>query len=183
MDDGISRLEAIGGRVETIRRQAGFRRFAATLADGTRVDVDAGVDYRVLEPIIVPGIGEVLTLDDAVGNKVAAVFSRGEARDFLDVDAIRKSGRFSDARLVELAAERDGGVTTAMLAVQLDRIRRIDARAAHRYSVSPEQWRGVQARCIAWAVDLAAERGDATGRSELGPLTSPPSESGPGLSL
>jgi len=53
----------------------------------------------------------VLSLGDAVGNKVSALYSRGETRDYLDVDAIRSSGYFTDAELVRTAGDRDAACT------------------------------------------------------------------------
>lgn len=40
-----------------------------------------------------------------MANKVGALFSRGEPRDYLDVDAIRESGRFADDQLLALATQ------------------------------------------------------------------------------
>ena len=104
-------------------------------------------------------------------------------RDFLDLDAIRRSGRFTDPELYVLASERDGGVEPGMFARQLDRVRRIPAEAVEQYGVGRAEWAGVQARCIAWAVDIATASGVSQPRVESGPLAMPPNESGPGPSL
>ncbi len=61
----------------------------------------------------------MLALTDAVANKVGALYSRAAARDFLDVDAIRQSGRFADAELLRLAIEHDPGFEPLMFADQL----------------------------------------------------------------
>lgn len=49
-------------------------------------------------------VGPLLSQSDAVGNKFAALYGRGEARDFVDVDAIRADGRFTDEQLLSAAA-------------------------------------------------------------------------------
>lgn len=64
------------------------------------------MDWRRDDPVILE-VGPVLSVADAVGNKESALYSWGEARDYLDVDAIRASGRFSDAQLMAAAAEGD----------------------------------------------------------------------------
>jgi hypothetical protein len=40
-------------------------------------------------------LGPVLHPDDAVANKMCALSGRAEARDFLDVDAVLQSGRYT----------------------------------------------------------------------------------------
>ena len=40
-------------------------------------------------------IGPVLHPDDAVANKVCALFYRAQARDYIDVDAVFRSGRYT----------------------------------------------------------------------------------------
>ena len=67
-----------------------------------------GVDWRKAEPAVL-AIGPVLSLEDAVGNKLSALYSRAYPRDFLDVDSIRVSGKFTDAELIRSAVERDPG--------------------------------------------------------------------------
>lgn len=70
--------------------------------DGLQLDVDLNVDWRQDDPVTLD-VGPVLSLADAVGNKVSALCSRGEPCDNLDVDAIRASGRFSDDQLIVAA--------------------------------------------------------------------------------
>ena len=43
-------------------------------------------------------IGPVLHPDDAVANKVCALYSRAQARDYIDIDAVLRSGRYSGTR-------------------------------------------------------------------------------------
>ena len=101
-------------------------------------------------------VGPVLAPDDAVGNKVAALFSRGEARDYLDVDRIRASGRYRDRRLIELGHRADLGFEITQFVRRLEEVGRIQPFEVAIYEVSPEQLRAVKDRCLAWARELRA---------------------------
>ncbi len=57
-------------------------------------------------------IGPVLAEADAVASKVATVFSRGYARDYLDLAGILASGRYSFDQLMAMAKAVDAGFTT-----------------------------------------------------------------------
>jgi hypothetical protein len=50
-----------------------------------------GLDWRKHSPVQL-AIGPVLDADDAVANKVCALFGRAEVRDYIDVDAVLASG-------------------------------------------------------------------------------------------
>lgn len=140
---------------ERMTEVSGVLRLRVTGADGDVVDVDLGCDYRVLAPATLE-VGPVLALEDAVGNKVAALFGRGEPRDFLDVDAIRRTGQFTDGQLLELAAARDGGFTVDWFAKRLASITRIAPEwVRDRYQVDVDEFRATQARLVAWAKTLA----------------------------
>jgi hypothetical protein len=53
------------------------------------------------------------------GGKMEALFTRAEARDFIDIDSMVTSGRFSRSKLQELAASRDAGFDLRILAEML----------------------------------------------------------------
>ena len=91
----IDALRDAGYQVTQTRTAEQFARLHITSVSKASVIVDMGVDWRMNQPTPLD-IGPVLSLEDAVGNKVAALFSRGEPRDYLDVDAIRGWGGFSD---------------------------------------------------------------------------------------
>ena len=148
-----ARLQGSGYTVEETRCSAQFARLHVESADGLQVDVDLGVDWRRDEPVRLE-VGAVLSLADAVGNKVGALYSRGEARDYLDVDAIRGSGPFSDAQLVAAVAERDAGFDLGMFAWRLDAARRVSLDDVSRYGVTADELGAVTARCTQWAATL-----------------------------
>jgi Nucleotidyl transferase AbiEii toxin, Type IV TA system len=115
--------------------------------------VDLGVDWRESEPTDL-AVGPVLSLEDAVGNKMLALFGRAEARDFLDVDAFRRSGRFTDDDLLRAAAERDRGFDTIMFAEQLDLVHRVGVDEVSGYGVDADQLEALKGRFMAWARQL-----------------------------
>ena len=114
-------LRERGYEVGEVRRATWFARLRVRAADGTRLEVDLGVDWRRSAPVVL-GVGPVLSVEDAVGSKVSALYSRGEPRDYLDVDAIRRWGQFTDEELVNAVTERDPGFETGMFAQQLEAV-------------------------------------------------------------
>jgi hypothetical protein len=146
-------LRERGYEVGEVRRATWFARLRVRAADGTRLEVDLGVDWRRSAPVVL-GVGPVLSVEDAVGSKVSALYSRGEPRDYLDVDAIRRWGQFTDEELVNAVTERDPGFETGMFAQQLEAVRRVTPLDVRRYGVGSEQLEGIKERCIQWAALL-----------------------------
>lgn len=64
--------------------------------DGEGYKVELAADPRAQAPVVVD-IGPVLHPDDAVTNKMGALYGRALPRDFLDVDAAITSGRYTRA--------------------------------------------------------------------------------------
>lgn len=151
-------LSSHGYRVIRTRITPEFARLLIETSDPGEdkvVEVDFGIDWRN-EPPTQLAIGPVLALRDAVGSKVAAVYSRGEARDFLDLDAIRRSGRFTDPDLLALAKEHDPGFELGHFIDQLQWVNRIRPGRTSRYGVDAEQLDQIKTRITAWADELAA---------------------------
>ena len=112
-----------------------------------------GVDWRERDPVNLD-VGPVLSVEDAIGNKMSALYSRAEPRDYLDIDAIRRAGVFTDDELVAAAAQRDAGFEIGMFATQLDAVRRITHRDVVSYGVSADDLETVKERTIRWAAQL-----------------------------
>lgn len=146
----VAGLPEIGMRVEEVRRSRRFAQLRVTTRQGQEIDVDLAVDWREREPVVLP-VGRVLDLDDAVASKVGALFSRAEARDYLDVEAIRRSGRFTDAELIDAAAARDAGFDTRIFADQLAHARRVPFKRVERYGLTEAEWERIQMRFVEWA--------------------------------
>ncbi|GAA1900312.1 hypothetical protein GCM10009716_07680 [Streptomyces sodiiphilus] len=111
-DDAVRRVHdvyvASGLTVEVANKGETFARLLVTDAAGRTTKVEMGYDWRA-EPPAVMDIGPVLHPDDAVANKVSTVFSRAEARDYVDVAAALSSGHYTGDQLLRLAEERDPG--------------------------------------------------------------------------
>jgi hypothetical protein len=131
-----------------VRSAALFARLLVT-RDDERLEVDLGVDWRGHDPVMFD-IGPVLAVDDAVANKVGAVYSRAAVRDFLDVDSIRRSERFSDPELLRLAAEHDPGFEDGTFADQLGLVSTISSDSVAEYGITPDSLDGIRNRLLAW---------------------------------
>ena len=148
-------LQAHGFQVERQRVFEGYARLEVSASDGRATEVDLGVDWRA-QPAVQLEVGPVLSQDDAVGNKVAALFSRGEARDYLDVDAIRESGRYTDAQLLELGCKADGGFDLDWFAQALAGAQRLRHEEVAPYGISQRDLEGVQHRLGHWGSQIEA---------------------------
>lgn len=104
----VAALDDAGYKASVVMSAATFARLTVTAPDGTEDKVELSADWRAHEPVQLD-IGPVLHADDAVANKVCALFGRALPRDFLDVDAAVTSGRYTHEQLLELAADADLG--------------------------------------------------------------------------
>lgn len=150
---GVRALRQRGCQVTVERRAAQFARFGVRTPDDHNFDIDMGVDWRAHDPVWF-AVGPVLHVEDAVANKVCALFGRAAPRDFLDVDSIRRSGRFTDEALIESARDHGPGFDTAMFAQQLGLVDRLYPEDVAIYRCTADELAGVQARLRAWAHDL-----------------------------
>ncbi|MEZ7769008.1 nucleotidyl transferase AbiEii/AbiGii toxin family protein [Pauljensenia sp. 20925_1_25] len=145
----IEHLTANDYDVTIERVSPSFAQLSVTPLHGVPLSVDLAIDWRAHTPVRLD-VGPVLDIEDAVGNKLSALYSRSYPRDYLDVDAIRSTGTISDARLIELLQERDAGFFTECL------------RGAHSisltqvaaYGINASQLHTIQQRFHAWADDI-----------------------------
>lgn len=151
----VNGIRDAGHAVDELRRVEQFARLHITTDEGRFVEMDLGVDYREGEPVTL-SVGPVLSLDDAVANKVSALYSRAEARDYLDVDAIRTSGKFTDTELIAAARERDLGFEVPMFAAQLEAVQRLRPDQTIVYNVDAAELDALKTRLTSWAAELRA---------------------------
>lgn len=118
-----------GIQVDTEIRTGSFARLNVAFG-GESAKVELGVDWRKNEPIQM-ALGPVLHADDAVANKVCALFGRAEVRDYVDVDAVLSSGRYTEEELLRLAADHDPGFDRLLFA---EALAAIDRLLAHYFS-------------------------------------------------
>ena len=149
----VTTLAEHGYTLELHRAGDQFARLLVTTGDGYLFEVDLGVDWRAHDPVWMD-IGPVLALGDAVANKICALYSRAEPRDYLDVDAIRQTGIFSDDELLTLAGEHDPGFDTNMFASQLDAVAWLTAEDVAEYGVSGNELNNLTRRFLAWQTGL-----------------------------
>jgi hypothetical protein len=147
------KLGGAGYVVEEVRRSPQFVQLRVTTIEGRSVGIDLAVDWREREPVTL-SVGPVLSVEDAVGNKMSALYTRAEVRDYIDVDAIRASGRFTDTELVEAAASRDAGFDVEMFAMQLEQVLRITSDRFEEYGLDNAQLDVLKQRFTQWAKEL-----------------------------
>lgn len=153
LDRIVHNLHEAGYKIDVHERRDSFARLSALGSDGVAIELDLGVDWRAQDPVMLD-IGPVLSPDDAVGNKTAALFSRGEARDYLDVDRIRRSGQYTDECLLELAERADPGFDRKWFAHRLSTVDRLQQREVEPYGVTPPQLEDIKTRCRSWGKHL-----------------------------
>jgi hypothetical protein len=145
-----------GLAVEAEVLTASFARLnVRSASDSSKVEL--GVDWRKNKPVGL-AVGPVLHADDAVANKVCALFGRAEVRDYVDVDAIMASGRYTEDELLDLAADHDPGFDRSWFAEALSAIDRLPDRLFEPYDLSPEDTAALRARMRAWANRIGTSR-------------------------
>ncbi len=126
-------LRAANLAVEVEHRGSSFTRIFVS-DDTEQMHVDLAHDAILLPPVPGP-LGPTLDRDELAASKVLALFSRAEARDFLDVRDLLAVYHRSD--LVRLAARFDPGFDVRVFAEMLGRVATLptDAFAAPREHV------------------------------------------------
>jgi hypothetical protein len=143
---------AAGLTVQAERVHDSFIRL--TISDGARTaKVELGVDTRVHEPVR-NLIGPVLHPDDAVANKMRALYERARACDFIDIDAALCSGRYDRSTLLRLAGRSDITFDRNVFASALAQAQSLDADSFAQYGVVGEDLDGLRRRFALWHAEL-----------------------------
>jgi hypothetical protein len=154
----INALGQHGYAVSVVLRGDTFMRLMVRPAgdddDAEPDKVELSADWRVHPPVVLD-VGPVLHPDDAMANKMCALYSRALARDFLDVDAAVAAGRYSRARLIELATNADAGFDRARFADALGALAQITDAAFAEYGTTPEEVGALRRRFSQWRVELS----------------------------
>jgi hypothetical protein len=138
-----------GLQVETELQNASFARLdVRSAAESAKVEL--GLDWRKNDPVRL-AVGPVLHADDAVANKICALFGRAEVRDYVDVDAILTSGRYAENELLDLAVDHDPGFDQSRFAEALAAIDRLPDSLFQPYGMSPKETAALRERMRAWA--------------------------------
>ncbi len=152
VDAVIDAYLAEGLNVETERYHDSFIRLS--VSDGERTSkVELAVDSRVNEPIQM-SIGPVLHPDDAVTNKMTALYARALARDFIDIDAAVQSGRYDPESLMQLAERGELGFDRRVFADALAQAQNLDPDDFAEYGIVGQSLDDLRSRFAAWRQDL-----------------------------
>lgn len=93
-------------------------------------------------------IGPVLHIDDVIGSKVAALATRVEPRDLIDVAAALD--RYTRQQLIELGRRADPALTDEEFADAMRRLDRLDDSVFELYGRTPDQISQIRARFADW---------------------------------
>ena len=148
----IEAYAAEGFSVETDHVNDAFVRL--TVSDGERTSkVELAIDSRANEPIHMT-IGPVLHPDDAVANKMNALYSRAFARDFIDIDSTIQSGRYDREALLRLAERAELAFDRRVFADALGQVQDLDPDDFADYGVVGADFDGLRNRFADWRADL-----------------------------
>lgn len=151
----IDAYVADGLSVEKEHHHDGFVRL--DVSDGANTaKVELAVDSRVNEPIRMT-VGPVLHPDDAVTNKMKALYSRAHARDFIDIDAAIQSGRYDEVALIKLAERADVTFDRRVFADALGQVEVLDPDDFAVYGIAGQQLDDLRKRFADWRSDLLDE--------------------------
>ncbi len=161
-DDFASAVERLrttylsdGLLVEDIRIRPTFADFhVIDPATGDASSVQLGLDFRAFPPATLD-IGPVLDARDAVGAKMSALWSRGEARDYIDIDTVIRSGRFSRDDVLAIADQFEAEpLDRRMLAMRFREASRHDEEIFAQYGVDAARRADILASFTEWAVEI-----------------------------
>lgn len=155
VDEVLASLAGNGYAVTVVARTETFARLLVAEIDSSQEPekVELSADWRAHAPVVL-GIGPVLHPDDAVANKMCALYGRALPRDFLDIDAVLISGRYSRQQLLDLASNADAGFDTQMFSQALGVLTQITDQAFDPYDVSSVQVAAMRERFAGWRLQL-----------------------------
>jgi hypothetical protein len=157
----IAALEGAGLLVSVITRADLFLNLNVSEPETQESsELQLGCDYREF-PSAKLDIGPVLHERDAVANKMTALFSRGEVRDFIDIDSVITSGRFSREEVLALGDTRESlPLDRRMLTGRFNLLRNPQESAKYdpdefaRYGVDEAVREEIIGRFAQWAAEI-----------------------------
>lgn len=128
--------------------------FARLTVDGT--DQRQAIVELIADPRTYPAVERhglrVLDPREAATNKLAALWTRAEPRDFVDVDAA--VGRYGRAQLVSWLAERDPGLIPESLAAVMAEVDRRRAEEFRVHGLDARELAALRNRFRRWRQEL-----------------------------
>lgn len=154
VDRSARALANAGWRVATTRRGDTFARIVAIRGE-TRVEVDMGVDYRERPPARME-VGPVLSFRDAAGSKMAALYGRGEVRDYIDVYELTQSRQVSESELLMWADARESQpMDRGVLVERLRAAARLTSDELAVYGIDDAQAARIRSELTTWGQTIA----------------------------
>ena len=121
---------------------------------GESGEIQLAYDYRLCTPVVL-SIGPVLDIHDAAGAKMSALYSRGEARDYVDIFHAVESDAFTLDQLIELADEREAfPMDRGILINRFRSLFRHSAEAFVAYDINPTDRLRMIAQFNYWATHI-----------------------------
>jgi hypothetical protein len=117
------------------------------LRDGRSLSLSLARLDRLHSPVVMD-IGPVLHVDDLAASKVAALISRREVRDYIDVAAALD--RYSLEHLLDLAHRHDPGLEPDDVVEVGHYLDRLDDERFARYGLNPNQVATLRAKLAVW---------------------------------
>lgn len=167
--DEESGVEAAAGAVESALHRAGFitqrqdktagladifegmgeglAEWIVTAPDGQQTMLQMSYFHREHEPVRMP-LGPVLDLEDLIGQKVCALASRIEPRDYIDTAAALD--RYTAAELIALARRRDPGLEDRDFAEAGQELDQMPDGVFGRYGLGPQDVASLRAAFADW---------------------------------
>jgi hypothetical protein len=108
--------------------------------EGGKMTLQLAFFERLRDPVQVRDLGPVLSLEDVVGGKAAALAGRAMIRDYLDVAAILRTHTVDE--VITLGMESDPGLEEADFAFAGKRLDQLDDLAFARYGADVAWVRG-----------------------------------------
>lgn len=144
------------------RHAQSFARVELTMRNDEPLYVDLALDWRQFPPVELE-IGLVLSLADSVASKMSALYSRAEPRDYLDIDSIRGSSKYTDDELLTLASNFDPGFDRDMFTSRIAAFSQVPYKAVEVYGLTQSAFDKVQERFNTWVHELSRQDPTDTG--------------------
>jgi hypothetical protein len=100
--------------------------------------VDLGYDYRENEPVIIADLGPVLDIEDVITGKVRAFWDCRAARDYIDIDTILQTGRWTPSDLLTSLRRVRPEASAEIFAEALRAVDAIDNNEYEEYHLNQE---------------------------------------------
>jgi len=147
-------LDEAGYVAELGRKSKSFARIDIDLG-AEQLSVDLGYDYREHDTVQMD-VGPVINKQDAILNKVSALYSRMLPRDFIDVHNILESAVLSKSDILILSRERDPGFVLEFFIDSLRRVQTLSLEDFGEYGTTPEALDTIKATMSSWADEIEA---------------------------